>query len=35
LSESIASFRTVVDANKRFTIYKTLVGYDSVFPPMW
>ncbi len=35
LSESIGSFRTVVDANKGFTIYKTLVGYDSVFPPMW
>lgn len=35
LSESITSFRTVVDANKRFTVYKTLVGYDSVFPPMW
>jgi ppGpp synthetase/RelA/SpoT-type nucleotidyltranferase len=35
LNEGIASFRTVVDANKRFTIYKTLVGYGSVFPPMW
>jgi hypothetical protein len=35
LSESIGTFRTVVDANKGFTIYKTLVGYDSVFPPMW
>jgi ppGpp synthetase/RelA/SpoT-type nucleotidyltranferase len=35
LSESIRSFRDVADANMRFVIYKTLVGYDSVFPPMW
>ena len=35
LNDSITSFRTVCDANKRFTVYKTLVGYDSVFPPMW
>jgi ppGpp synthetase/RelA/SpoT-type nucleotidyltranferase len=35
LSESIRSFRDVAEANKRFVIYKTLVGFDSVFPPMW
>ena len=35
LSDSISSFRILCDANKRFTVYKTLVGYDSVFSPMW
>ena len=35
LSRSILAFRNVVDANSRFTIYKTLVGFDSVFPPAW
>jgi ppGpp synthetase/RelA/SpoT-type nucleotidyltranferase len=35
LSVSIKSFRGVVAANKGFVIYKTLVGYNSVFPPMW
>lgn len=35
LSESIRQFRDAIDANKEFTIYKTLVGYDSVFPMMW
>jgi ppGpp synthetase/RelA/SpoT-type nucleotidyltranferase len=35
LSASIQQFRNVLDANKLFTIYKTLVGYDSVFPIMW
>ena len=35
MSASIQQFRDVLDANKLFTIYKTLVGYDSVFPIMW
>ena len=35
LSASIQQFRDVLDANKLFTIYKTLVGYNSVFPMMW
>jgi ppGpp synthetase/RelA/SpoT-type nucleotidyltranferase len=35
LDLSIFAFRNVVDANTRFTIYKTLVGYESVFPPAW
>jgi ppGpp synthetase/RelA/SpoT-type nucleotidyltranferase len=35
LSASIQRFRGVLDANKLFTIYKTLVGYESVFPMMW
>ncbi|MCP1846747.1 MULTISPECIES: RelA/SpoT domain-containing protein [unclassified Bradyrhizobium] len=35
LSESIQRFREGIDANAKFTIYKTLVGFDSVFPIMW
>src|SRR5262249_36547894 len=35
LNESIVRFREVVASNERFTIYKTLVGFDSVFPPAW
>ena len=35
LQESIRSFRTRTEANKGFVIYKTLVGFESVFPPMW
>ena len=35
LNASILKFRDVVNANKGYTIYKTLVGFDSVFPPAW
>lgn len=35
LHESIQVFRTRADANKGFVTYKTLVGFESVFPPMW
>lgn len=35
LSASIQRFRQAIDANTKFTIYKTLVGFDSVFPIMW
>ena len=35
LNASILRFRDVVTANKGYTIYKTLVGLDSVFPPAW
>ena len=35
LTASILKFRDVVDANKGYTIYKTLVGFESVFPPAW
>jgi ppGpp synthetase/RelA/SpoT-type nucleotidyltranferase len=35
LNASILRFRDVANANKGFTIYKTLVGFDSVFPPAW
>ena len=35
LNASILKFRDVADANRGFTIYKTLVGFESVFPPAW
>jgi hypothetical protein len=31
----VLKFRDVADANRGFTIYKTLVGFESVFPPAW
>ena len=35
LDASILRFRDVVNGNGGYTIYKTLVGFDSVFPPAW
>lgn len=35
LNSSILKFRDVANANKGFVVYKTLVGYESVFPPAW
>jgi ppGpp synthetase/RelA/SpoT-type nucleotidyltranferase len=35
LNESILRFRDIANAIKGFTIYKTLVGFESVFPPAW
>ena len=35
LNASILRFRDAVNANKGYTIYKTLVGFESVFPPAW
>jgi len=35
LNDSIARFREVADANEGFTVYKTLVGFESAFPPAW
>jgi ppGpp synthetase/RelA/SpoT-type nucleotidyltranferase len=35
LNASILRFRDVANANREFTIYKTLVGFESVFPPAW
>jgi hypothetical protein len=35
LDASIIRFRDTANANKGFTIYKTLVGFESVFPPAW
>lgn len=29
------AFRAIANANPDFVIYKTLVGFDSVFPPAW
>jgi ppGpp synthetase/RelA/SpoT-type nucleotidyltranferase len=35
LNASILRFRDVVNENRGYTIYKTLVGFESVFPPAW
>lgn len=35
LNESILRFRDAANAIKGFTIYKILVGFESVFPPAW
>lgn len=35
LIDSIVAFRDHANANREFVIYKTLVGYKSVFPPAW
>lgn len=35
LSASILKFRDTANANRRFVIYKTLVGYEFVFPLAW
>lgn len=35
LARGIFVFRDQVNADRRFVIYKTLVGFESVFPPMW
>jgi len=35
LDASILRFRDAANANKAFTIYKVLVGFESVFPPAW
>jgi ppGpp synthetase/RelA/SpoT-type nucleotidyltranferase len=31
----IETFRDLVNSNERFVQFKTLVGYESVFPPEW
>jgi len=33
--EAILAFRDRVNANRDFVVYKTLVGFESVFPPEW
>lgn len=33
--DAIFSFRDLVNLNHAFVVYKTLVGYESVFPPAW
>jgi hypothetical protein len=35
LDASIRKFREAADANKGYAIYKTLVGFESVFPAAW
>ncbi len=35
LLEGILAFRDRVNADREFVIYKTLVGFESVFPPAW
>ena len=35
LTASILRFRDIVNSIKGFTVYKTLVGFESVFPPAW
>ncbi len=33
--EAILAFRDRINANRDFVVYKTLVGFESVFPPEW
>lgn len=35
LSERIFKFRDLVNADRTFVTFKTLVGFESVFPPEW
>lgn len=35
LAREIIAFRDQVNSDRRFVIYKTLVGFQSVFSPMW
>jgi ppGpp synthetase/RelA/SpoT-type nucleotidyltranferase len=35
ISDAALAFRDVANANADFVIYKTLVGFQSVFPPAW
>lgn len=35
LDASILRFRDASNSNRAFTIYKVLVGFESVFPPAW
>ncbi len=35
LLEAVLGFRDKVNADSEFAIYKTLVGFESVFPPAW
>jgi hypothetical protein len=35
LTEKILAFRDLVNRDCGFIVYKTLVGYQSVFPPAW
>lgn len=35
LNQAILTFRDRVNTDQRFVIFKTLVGYQAVFPPAW
>jgi ppGpp synthetase/RelA/SpoT-type nucleotidyltranferase len=35
LDTAILKYRDIVNANKGYTTYKILVGFESVFPPAW
>jgi ppGpp synthetase/RelA/SpoT-type nucleotidyltranferase len=35
LIEHILAFREIINSNHDYVIYKTLVGFESVFPPAW
>ncbi|QWF69977.1 RelA/SpoT domain-containing protein [Methylomonas paludis] len=35
LNQAILAFRDRVNTDQRFVIFKTLVGYQTVFPPAW
>lgn len=35
VADAALAFRDVANADPNFVIYKTLVGFDSVFPPAW
>lgn len=35
MRQSIWAFREQANSDRTFVIFKTLVGYDSVFPPAW
>lgn len=35
LTARIFAFRDLINANREFVVYKTLVGFESVFPPEW
>jgi ppGpp synthetase/RelA/SpoT-type nucleotidyltranferase len=35
LLESIKQFKDQLNSNNKFVVYKTLVGFESVFPDMW
>jgi hypothetical protein len=35
LSEHILAFQNQINKNRGFSVYKVLVGFESVFPPAW
>jgi hypothetical protein len=35
MRQSILAFRERANSDRTFVTFKTLVGYDSVFPPTW